>query len=151
LLQGGTAAPVWASSHSEAPLISEDPQADATDLYAFRSPENPDKVVILANYIPLEEPGGGPNYKLFSDNVLYQIRVDRNNDGVGDLIFSFRFNTKIQTPGTFLNFLGPIQALTKDGSTVDTGSNVAATLNRYQTYTLSLTQAANGQARTEVL
>jgi hypothetical protein len=151
LLPWGPAVPAWASSHAEAPLISEDPQADATDLYAFRSPENPDKVVILANYIPLEEPGGGPNYKMFSDSVLYQVKVDRNNDGRGDLIFSFTFHTKIQTPGTFLNFLGPITALTKDGSTVDTGSNVAGNLNRYQTYTLSMTQIVNGQLHTDVL
>jgi hypothetical protein len=151
LLWGGSVLPAWASSHSEAPMISEDPQADATDLYAFRSPENPDRMVILANYIPLEEPGGGPNYTLFSDNVLYEIKVDRNNDGRGELIFGFRFRTRIQTPGTFLNFLGPVTALTTDGSTVDTGKNVVSTMNRYQTYDLTLTRIDGAQRTTEVL
>jgi len=131
---GGLTLPARASSHAEAPMISEDPQADGTDLYAFRSPENPDKVVILANYIPAEEPSGGPNYYLFSDNVRYEIKVDRNNDGAEDLVFTWRFNTKIRTPGTFLNFLGPVTALTTDGSTIDNGKNVHPSLNRYQTY-----------------
>src|SRR5439155_9882707 len=82
-----------ASSHAEAPMIAEDPEADNTDLYAFRSPEDPSKVVVIANYIPLEEPGSGPNFKHFSDSVLYEIKVDRNNDGHEDLAFQFRFTT----------------------------------------------------------
>jgi hypothetical protein len=137
-----------ASSHAEAPLISEDPQADNTDLYAFRSPEKPDKLVVIANFIPLEEPGGGPNYKLFSDNVLYEIKVDRNNDGYEDLAFQFRFATKIQTTGTFLNFLGPVDKLTTDGSTIDLGTNVNPLMNRYQTYTLTMVTTTGGGART---
>src|SRR5690242_16223333 len=99
LVIGWGAPPARASSHSEAPLIADDPVADNTDLYAFRSPENPSKVVAIANYIPLEEPGGGPNYKLFSDNVLYQIKVDRDNDGHEELAYQFQFSTKIQSPG----------------------------------------------------
>src|SRR5438477_12977711 len=94
-------APARASSHAEAPMIAEDPQADNTDLYAFRSPENPSKVVVISNFIPLEEPGGGPNYKMFSDNVRYEIKVDRDNDGYEDLAYQFEFTTKIQSPGTF--------------------------------------------------
>src|SRR5947209_19969609 len=94
-----------ASSHAEAPMISEDPEADNTDLYAFRSPENPSKVVVIANYIPFEEPGGGPNYKVFSDNVLYEVKVDRDDDGHEELAYQFQFTTNIQSPGTFLNFL----------------------------------------------
>jgi hypothetical protein len=140
-----------ASSHAEAPMIADDPQADATDLYAFRSPENPDKVVILANYIPLQEPSGGPNWKLFSDGVLYQIKVDRNGDALEDLIFSFVFTTRIRTPGTFLNFLGPVTALTTDNGTVDTGTNVSGTINRYQTYDLLLTRVNRGSRRTTTL
>jgi hypothetical protein len=148
---GGSVLPARASSHAEAPMISEDPQADATDLYAFRSPESPDKVVILANYIPAEEPSGGPNYYLFSDNALYEINVDRNNDGRADLIFTWRFNTKIKTPGTFLNFLGPVTALTTDNATTDRGNNVVPTLNRYQTYDLFLTEVTRGRRRTTQL
>ena len=71
--------PGQASSHREAPLISTDPLADNTDLYAFRSPDRPDTVTIIANYIPLEAPAGGPNFLAFDDAVLYEIHVD--NDG----------------------------------------------------------------------
>jgi hypothetical protein len=151
LLLAPATLPVWASSHAEAPLIADDPQVDATDLYAFRSPERPDRVVILANYIPLQEPGGGPNYKLFSDRALYQVHVDRTNDGDAELIFTFTFKTKIRTPGTFLNFLGPVTAITTDGSTVDSGTNIHPSLNRYQTYDLTLTRIVGGQAQTATL
>lgn len=151
LLLGACVPQVRASSHAEAPLIAEDPQADATDLYAFRSPENPDKVVILANYIPLQEPSGGPNWKFFSDDVLYQIKVDRNNDGREELIFSFLFQTKIRAAGTFLNFLGPVTSPTTDNRTVDTGNNVHPNINRYQTYDLLLTRISRGVRRTETL
>lgn len=146
-----TSPPARASSHAEAPMIAEDPHADSTDLYAFRSPENPDRVVILANYIPLQEPSGGPNWKLFSDTVLYQINVDRNLDGQADAIFSFTFTTKIRTPGTFLNFLGPVTALTTDSGTVDTGSNLHPSINRYQTYDLTLAEVIQGSSRVTTL
>jgi hypothetical protein len=136
LAHGGL--PVRASSHAEAPMIGEDPEADNTDLYVFRSPEDPTKVVVIANYIPLEEPGSGPNFKHFSDNVLYEIKVDRNNDGFADLAFQFQFTTKIRTPGTFLNYLGPVSSLTTDGSALDTGANVNPNLNLYQAYTVTM-------------
>ena len=84
--------------------------------------------MIIANFIPLEEPGGGPNYKLFSDNVLYEIKLDRNNDGYEDLAFQFRFTTRIQTAGTFLNFLGPIDKLTTDGSAIVTARAITIVL-----------------------
>ena len=83
------------SSHREAPLISKDPTADNTDLYAFVSPDDPSKVTIIANYIPLEEPAGGPNFNSFDDNVLYQIHVDNNGDARADLSYQFRFKTTI--------------------------------------------------------
>jgi hypothetical protein len=73
-----------ASSHREAPLISEDPTADNTDLDAFVSPDRPDTVTIIANYIPLEEPAGGPNFNKFGDDVLYAINVDNDGDGDGE-------------------------------------------------------------------
>jgi len=72
--------PLKASSHREAPLISADPLADNTDLYAFVSPATPDKVTIIANFIPLEAPYGGPNFYKFDDNVLYEIKIDNNGD-----------------------------------------------------------------------
>jgi hypothetical protein len=151
LVMAGPPPAAQASSHSEAPMIAEDGQADNTDLYAFRSPENPAKIVVISNFIPLEEPGGGPNYKLFSDSVLYAIKVDRNNDGYEDLSYEFEFTTKIQTPGTFLNFLGPITSLTTDGSAVDNGSNVNPLFNRYQTYTLRRVTTRGGTRTVETI
>src|SRR5881296_2621376 len=91
-----------ASSHREAPLISEDPAADNTDLYAFVSPDRPDTVTIIANYIPLEEPAGGPNFNKFSDDVRYEINVDNDGDGHEDLTYRFRFTTTIRNDDTFL-------------------------------------------------
>jgi hypothetical protein len=67
-----------ASSHREAPLIANDPLADNTDLYAFRSPTNPNKVIIIANYIPAQLPFGGPNYTSFGENIRYEIHIDNN-------------------------------------------------------------------------
>ena len=83
------------SSHREAPLISRDPTADNTDLYAFVSPDKPNTVTIIANFIPLEEPAGGPNFNSFDDNVLYEIKVDNNGDAKADLKYQFRFKTSI--------------------------------------------------------
>ena len=64
---------MFASSHREAPLIAEDPTMDNTDVYVFRSPDNPNTVTIIANYIPLEEPAGGPNFYNFSPAGVYEI------------------------------------------------------------------------------
>jgi hypothetical protein len=83
-----------ASSHREAPLISEDPSADSTDLYAFRSPDKPDTLTILANYIPGEDPAAGPNYYTFSPNVRYYLHVDRNGDGIAEVSYRFAFDRK---------------------------------------------------------
>jgi hypothetical protein len=100
-----------ASSHREAPLISADPLADNTDLYAFRSPDRPDTVTIVANYIPLESPAGGPNFPAFDDGVLYEIHVDNDGDAKEDLTYQFRFHTETRNPDTFLYNTGPITAL----------------------------------------
>ena len=80
-----------ASSHREAPLIADDPVADSTDLYAFRSPDRPDTVTIIANYIPGEDPAAGPNWYTFSPNVRYYIHVDQGGDGKPDISYRFRF------------------------------------------------------------
>ena len=103
--------PTDASSHREAPLISGDPRADNTDVYAFVSPDRPDTVTIIANYIPLEEPAGGPNFNSFDDNVLYEIHVDNNGDAKDDITYQFRFQTQIRNPNTFLYNTGPIDSL----------------------------------------
>ena len=82
-----------ASSHREAPLISEDPTADNTDLYAFRSPDKPSTFTIVSNWIPGEDPAAGPNYYTFSQTARYNIYLDRNGDGRPDVTYTFRFHT----------------------------------------------------------
>lgn len=100
-----------ASSHREAPLISQDPTADNTDVYAFVSPDSPDTVTIVANYIPLEEPAGGPNFHSFGDDVLYQLQIDNDGTGHADVRYQFRFHTRTRNPNTFLYNTGPIDSL----------------------------------------
>jgi hypothetical protein len=100
-----------ASSHREAPLISDDPAADNTDVYAFVSPDRPDTVTIMANYIPLEEPAGGPNFNAFGEDVVYAINVDNTGDGEEDIAYEFRFRTLTRNPDTFLYNTGPIETL----------------------------------------
>ncbi len=100
-----------ASSHREAPVISEDPTADNTDVYAFVSPDRPNTVTIVANYIPLEEPAGGPNFNQFADDVLYELKVDNNGDGREDVSYQFEFETKTRNGDTFLYNTGPIDTL----------------------------------------
>jgi hypothetical protein len=75
-----------ASSHREAPLISRDPQADNTDLYAFRSPDDPNTVTIIANYIPFELAEGGPNYYGFGTNIRYEIHIKNRTTTAGDVL-----------------------------------------------------------------
>jgi hypothetical protein len=99
------------SSHREAPEISKDPVADSTDVYAFVSPDNPGTVTLIANYIPLEGPAGGPNFYAFGDDVLYEIHVDNNGDAQADISYQFRFQTQLADADTFLYNTGPIQSL----------------------------------------
>ena len=82
-----------ASSHREAPLIADDPAADNTDVYAFVSPDKPNTVTIIANYIPFEDPAGGPNYYRFDPTVVYSLNVDNNGDAKEDVAYQFRFKT----------------------------------------------------------
>ena len=124
------------SSHSEAPEISKDPVADSTDLYAFISPDSPNKVTLIANYIPRQQPAGGPNFFEFGDDVLYEIHVDNNGDGEADVTFQFRFETILTDTGindTFLYNTGQITSL-KD-----------TTWNRKQFY--SVTRRENGSSK----
>src|SRR5437016_6895882 len=99
------------SSHREAPAISKDPVADNTDVYAFVSPDRPDTVTLIANYVPLEGPDGGPNFYEFGDDVLYEIHIDNDGDAVEDITYQFRFQTQLRNPNTFLYNTGPITAL----------------------------------------
>jgi hypothetical protein len=100
------------SSHREAPEISKDPVADNTDVYAFVSPDKPDTVTIITNYIPGQTPAGGPNFYNFGDDVLYQIFIHNSGNPDPDIIYQFQFTTQIQNPKTFLYNTGPITSLT---------------------------------------
>ena len=109
LIVGVGLQPTDASSHREAPLISNDPLADNTDLYAFRSPDDPTTITIVANYIPLELPEGGPNYSTFGENIRYEIHIkNQTSDGRlgsarSDIDYRFTFSLENQDPTTFFN------------------------------------------------
>ena len=118
------------SSHREAPEISKDPVADSTDLYAFVSPDRPDTVTLIANYIPLQEPAGGPNFYEFGDDVQYDINIDNNGDSQPDITYRFSFTTEVRDENTFLYNTGPILSL---GST---------SWNRRQFYTVRRVDAS---------
>jgi hypothetical protein len=90
-----------ASSHREAPLISNDPLADNTDLYAFVSPDNPNTVTIIANYIPFELPEGGPNYHTFGENIRYEVHVENDGDMSDDITYRFTFTKVNEDTTTF--------------------------------------------------
>ena len=109
---GVGSSPAQASSHREAPAISLDPQADNTDLYAFRDAKDPTKLNIVANYIGLEQPNSGPNFTRFSDDVNYAIHVDNNGDVADDITYNFRFRTTITNPDTFLYNTGQVTSPT---------------------------------------
>src|SRR5215211_4517908 len=92
-----------ASSHREAPLIAADPAADNTDLYAFVSPERPGYVTFIANWMPFEEPNGGPNFYPFATDAAYNIHVDSDGDARADATFRWSFRTMDRRGGsTFL-------------------------------------------------
>ena len=99
------------SSHREAPGIAKDPVADSTDVYAFVSPDKPDTVTLIANYVPLQGPAGGPNFYEFGEDVLYEIHVDNNGDGYAEITYQFRFSTEVADEDTFLYNTGPIESL----------------------------------------
>ncbi|MBW8793808.1 MAG: DUF4331 domain-containing protein [Streptomyces sp.] len=122
-----------ASSHREAPLISGTPQYDNTDLYAFVSPDKPDTTTIVSDYIPFEEPAGGPNFYQFADDAQYDIHIDNNGDAKDDLIFRYTFNTKIKDRNTFLYNTGVVDSLND------------ADLNVTQSYDLDLIKLKNGR------
>ena len=109
----GTTLPAQASSHREAPLITADPLADNTDVYAFRStePGRDGYVTLIWNYIPIEVPSGGPQFYKFDDTVLYDVKIDNTGDGVEDIAYQFRFNTTFTNPDSVLSMVAPNQGL----------------------------------------
>jgi hypothetical protein len=121
------------SSHREAPAISKDPVADNTDTYAFVSPDDPDTVTIISNYLPLEAPFGGPNFFEFGDDVRYEIHIDNDADGKPEITYEFEFKTEVRNPNTFLYNTGPIDSI------------ASASWNRRQFY--SVTRVKGGQRK----
>jgi hypothetical protein len=124
LFTGLGPAPSGASSHREAPLVSADPAVDSTDLYAFVSPDKPDTVTLISNWIPFEAPSGGPNFFAFAEGVHYDVNIDNDADAKPDIVYRWTFRNHYRNPGTFLYNTGPVKSLTDD------------TLNFYQTYSL---------------
>ena len=120
------------SSHREAPEISKDPVADNTDTYAFVSPDRPNTVTLIANFIPSQIPEGGPNFYEFGDDVLYEINISNRGKAQDDITYQFRFTTMIRDRQTFLYNTGPITKITD------------ATWNRPQKY--SVTRVERGKA-----
>jgi len=116
-----------ASSHREAPAISKDPTADNTDVYAFRSPDKPNTVTMISNWLPLLEPAGGPNFFSFDDDAVYTIIVDNAGDAQDHIVYQFYFTTHVRNGNTFLYNTG---AVTSPGD---------ADLNVYQTYSVKKT------------
>jgi hypothetical protein len=131
-----------ASSHREAPLITEDPTMDNTDVYVFRSPDAPDTITIIANFIPLEEPANGPNFYNFSPAGVYEIHIDNNGDAKEDITYQFQFRTDVRNPATFLYNTGPV--LTLDDA--DLNVRQFYTVNRISGLRRSGTSASLGTA-----
>src|SRR5436305_11191854 len=122
-----------ASSHREAPLVAGDPRADNTDVYAFVSPDKPSTVTLIANWIPFEEPNGGPNFYPFAEHAAYRINIDNNGDGHADVIYTWKFTDHYRdSSGAFLYNTGVVNHLSDP------------TLNFFQTY--NLVRRANGKS-----
>jgi hypothetical protein len=126
-----------ASSHREAPLISGQPQYDNTDVYAFVSPDRPDTTTLIADWIPFEDPSGGPNFFKFATDARYDINVDSDGNSQPDFTFRWTFTDHYRSGDTFLYNTGPVTSLTDPD------------LNFLQTYDLTLIKRSNGTAISE--
>ena len=140
----GTVQFAGASSHREAPYISTDPTADATDLYAFVAPDATDSVTFIANYVPVQVPPSGPNFYKLGDDVLYEINIDNDGDAIEDITYQFRFRSEINPNNafggnTFLYNTGPIASLTDPN------------LNQRQFYSVSRFEGEGGAQRAGTL
>ena len=117
------------SSHREAPAIAHDPAADNTDTYAFRTAGN--KVAMIASFSPFQLPASGPNFYEFGTDVLYQIHIDNDGDGVANVKYLFEFFTEVRNPNTFLYNTGPVDSFESPN------------LNRRQTYKVTKASGPN--------
>jgi hypothetical protein len=124
----------FGSSHREAPLTSIDPTGDDTDTYAFTAQDAPGSLTIVGNWVPFEDPAGGPNFYKFDDNAHYYLNIDNTGDGVADLRYLFDFDTQVRNPNSFLY---------TNGMPVD--SVDSKNLNVVQSY--SVTRIADGRSQ----
>src|SRR3954452_16551814 len=99
------------SSHREAPLTSLDPTGDDTDVYAFTAKDAPGALTVVANWIPFEDPAGGPNFYRFDDRAHYYINVDNTGDGAYDIRYEFAFKTKVGNKNSFLYALPGVSSI----------------------------------------
>jgi hypothetical protein len=127
----------FGSSHREAPLTSIDPTADDTDVYAYTANDAPGALTVVANWIPFEEPAGGPNFYKFDDRAHYYINVDNTGDGAYDIRYEFAFKTKVGNPGSFLYALPGVSSIND------------SKLNVKQTYNVTREVYRNGKLRSE--
>jgi len=134
LLLATMVAPVLGASHREAPLISNDPAADHTDVFAWVDGNSPSKVNLAVNVSPMQDPAGGPNFWLFDPKVRYEIKIDNDRDARADITYRFVFKTIVRNQETFLYNTGRV-----------TGPN-DVDLNVRQTYTLTRIYE-NGRSR----
>jgi hypothetical protein len=100
-----------ASSHREAPMIGEDQFADNTDVYAFISPSDSNKLVLVADYVPLLLPQSGPNFYRFAEDAHYDINIDNDGDAIPDWTYRYEFETAVKNGNTFLYNVGPVDSL----------------------------------------
>jgi uncharacterized protein DUF4331 len=136
LIAAAIAVPLsFGSSHREAPLTSIDPTADDTDLYAFSANDAPGALTVVANWIPFEDPAGGPNFYKFDDRAHYYINIDNTGDGAPDVRYQFAFKTKVGNPNSFLYALPGVSSIND------------SKLNVKQTYTITRIAYKNGKAR----
>src|SRR4051794_1453188 len=127
----------FGSSHREAPLTALDPTADDTDIYAFVAPDATDKLTVIANWIPFEDPAGGPNFYRFDDRAHYYINVDNTGDGVYDIRYQFAFKTHTLNKNSFLYALPGVSSI-RDPK-----------LNVQQTYTITREKLKKGKTVSE--
>ncbi|HET6770699.1 MAG TPA: DUF4331 domain-containing protein [Actinomycetota bacterium] len=135
VLSGLGPVPGGASSHREAPLVAADPQVDNTDLYVFNSPDSPGTVTFISNWIPFEEPAGGPNFYAFAPRVKYHINIDNSGDARADIVYWLQFSNHYRNPNTFLYNTGQVTSLAD------------ADLNFYQTYDLRRTDVKRNKGK----
>src|SRR3989440_917275 len=136
LIAAAIAVPLsFGSSHREAPLTSIDPTVDDTDLYAFTANDAPGALTVVANWIPFEDPAGGPNFYKFDDRAHYYINIDNTGDGAPDVRYQFAFKTKVGNPNSFLYALPGVSSIGD------------SKLNVKQSYTVTRELYKNGKER----